>query len=427
MTTTIFNPALPLRRALAVCLAGIFALAATGCDTVDSLDAGTATDAATADAAVAAGPDELATFNLLGPGGIISGGSSVDLDEMSAYIMNALQGKATGFAYAIARNGQLARSGKAGYALMPAEGNRLMQTTTRMEVASVTKTVTAVAVLRLLEQLNISVDAHVSPWLPQEWTRGPGFKGRNQVTFRHLLTHTSGLDQAFQALQGPDTLKWGNTWDGLAFVVANGTQPGSPYAYKNANYALFRVIIPALWKATGSHPGINQITKANAGFWYTAYVQQHLFNPIGVNAVTCTPQAAYPDARAYDVNNPATPGYQASIPLADCGGHRGLHLSALELANFMAHLRYTNLYLSDAARQQMDALRLGWNPNSNGAGDKSGKYWHGGDLYFGNGREQHACIMKFPGNIEASVILNSSETNPTTQCGILLNAYEAAK
>ena len=60
--------------------------------------------------------------------------------------------------------------------------------------------------------------------------------------------------------------------------------PGSTSAYKNANYALLRLAIPALWKATGNHPGIVQITKASVGVWYLAYVQQRIFVPSGVNS-----------------------------------------------------------------------------------------------------------------------------------------------
>jgi CubicO group peptidase (beta-lactamase class C family) len=55
-------------------------------------------------------------------------------------------------------------------------------------VASITKPVTATAVMKLVEQGRVRLDERVRKYLPE-------FRGgeRGQVTIRHLLTHTSGL------------------------------------------------------------------------------------------------------------------------------------------------------------------------------------------------------------------------------------------
>jgi len=59
-----------------------------------------------------------------------------------------------------------------------------------MHVASVSKLVTAMAMTKLLYRHNISPDAHILPWLPKYWNKGPGVE---KITFRQLLTHTSRL------------------------------------------------------------------------------------------------------------------------------------------------------------------------------------------------------------------------------------------
>ena len=59
-----------------------------------------------------------------------------------------------------------------------------------MHVASVSKLITAMAMTKLLFSRNISPDAHISPWLPKYWHKGPGV---DRITFRQLLTHNSGL------------------------------------------------------------------------------------------------------------------------------------------------------------------------------------------------------------------------------------------
>ena len=346
--------------------------------------------------------------------------------RMAEYIEETLSHAAVGFAYVVNEDGQLAASGAEGWARKPGEGNLPMKTTTRMNVASVTKTVTAVATLKLLEALDLSVDEPISPWLPAEWVQGQGFAGASGVTFRQLMNHTSGLNQAFNAMSKLDQKNWKNNWKGLEFIVANGTTPNSPAQYKNANYALLRVIIPALWKATGTDPGIPYINSISAGVWYVAYIQNEIFKPIGVNAVVCQPQPGFDEALGYNVTDATKPGAMSSTALADCGGHAGLHLSARDLANFMANVRYNDAILSPANRLLMDTGKLGWRGGSNGSGIAAGKYWHDGFWKLGSGRELHACVMKYPNNLEATLVINSSQTSGQSTCRILQNAYQEA-
>jgi CubicO group peptidase (beta-lactamase class C family) len=353
--------------------------------------------------------------------------------EMRQHILDSLTGKATGFAYAIVKDGQLVVGEGVGKARTGPDGNRNMTRSSRLNVMSVTKTTTAVAILQLLDELNLSIHSKIEPWLPSEWTKGLGFWGANGLSFRHLLTHTSGLGQYFDQLKAmnPESAEsWGNDWDGLEFVVSNGAAPGSAYSYKNANYALLRIMIPALWKATGNHPGINVINEVNVGIWYLAYVQQRVFGPAGASGVTCAESNDATAALVYNASNTAAGGklVETNPPNLDgCGGHANLHLSALDLAKFMAHLTHGTL-LSPGQRFLMDGFRLGWNKSSNTQG-KVGIYWHGGDGKWTNGgvkREVHACVMKFPGDIQATLVVNSNITSGTYQCTVLLNAYKQA-
>ena len=230
-----------------------------------------------------------------------STGPSVQL-KMRQAIVADLTGKATGYAYAIVKNGQLAYHGGGGFARTGPDGSVAMSSSHRVNVMSVTKTITAVATHQLLGELNLSVDSKVAPWLPPSFALGDGF---DTVTFRQLMNHTSGINQLFTSLSEADQDKWGNDWDGLEFVVSHDITPGSSSQYRNANYALLRLAIPALWKATGDHPGIGQITKASVGVWYLAYVQQRIFVPSGVQAVTCTEPHPATAALLYDAAKPA--------------------------------------------------------------------------------------------------------------------------
>lgn len=357
---------------------------------------------------------------------VLSTGPSVPL-KMRQAILADLTGKATGFAYAIVKGGKLAYHGGVGFARTGPDGSVAMTSSHRVNVMSVTKPITAVATHQLLGEHGLSVDSPVAPWLPPSFQLGDGF---DTVTFRQLLNHTSGINQLFDSLSEAEQDKWGNGWDGLKFVVSQDISPGSSSQYKNANYALLRLAIPALWKATGNHPGIAQITKSSVGIWYLAYVQQRIFVPSGVNAVTCTEPNPATAALFYDATKPASGGVLSHIavgPLDGCGGHANLRLSALDLARFMAYLTHGKL-LNAAGTTLMDTGKLGWLQGSN-PGSAPGVYWHGGDGFWTSGgakREVHTCVMKFPNDIQATLVINSTNLSGTSQCGVLLNAYKDA-
>ena len=60
----------------------------------------------------------------------------------------------------------------------------------KMHIASVSKLVTMMAIVKILHEKNISVNTPVAAFLPTYFRRGANTHG---LTFRHLLTHTSGL------------------------------------------------------------------------------------------------------------------------------------------------------------------------------------------------------------------------------------------
>src|SRR5207237_5260274 len=64
---------------------------------------------------------------------------------------------------------------------------------TLYDLASLSKLFTTTVVMRLVEQGKLALDEPVATWLP-EFAAG----GKDSVTPRHLLTHTSGLPDYLQ-------------------------------------------------------------------------------------------------------------------------------------------------------------------------------------------------------------------------------------
>src|SRR5215467_9338611 len=79
---------------------------------------------------------------------------------------NALGSGLGGYAYAIALNGEILESGQNGYTRMPENGVASWTTDSRCNLASVSKTVTATAIMRMIQQKFIhSVNERFWPYL----------------------------------------------------------------------------------------------------------------------------------------------------------------------------------------------------------------------------------------------------------------------
>ena len=150
-----------------------------------------------------------------------------NVQKMAEAIHDELSGQVVGLSYAINHNGQIAIAGSSGKAKRGSNGNVNMSSKIRSTLASVTKNITAVMTMNLLQKKNMSVDAAVGPWLPSGWSKGKGYNGiGSQVTFRHLLTHTSGVNQVWNSLSESEKDKWNNGWDGAKFLVGKGSVAG---------------------------------------------------------------------------------------------------------------------------------------------------------------------------------------------------------
>ncbi|MCH9651210.1 MAG: beta-lactamase family protein [Deltaproteobacteria bacterium] len=349
--------------------------------------------------------------------------SGPDLQAMAQFLEDTLdENSVVGMSYALSQHGQLAIAGSTGFAQRNPDAEVPMTSKIRSTVASVSKAVTAPLIYKLLAANGLDIDSPIASWLPAGWVKGPGFvNNANGLTFRHLLTHTSGLNQEFNALkdaglEGP----WGNGWDGLEFVVENGTVPDSPRQYKNANFALLRILIPELWKAAGG-PG-TAVTKANVGERYLSYLHELVMDREDIESVVCWPQTGYPEAKGYNFDDMSLAGYSSSSSLDGCGGHANLHLSAQELTQYAAAFRFDDGIMSPGDRSTMRTARAGW--NGAGAVDGGTAYDHGGAWNHSGGRRTRTCMMELPNGVNASIIINSQPA--VGSCSALRQAFNAA-
>ena len=138
----------------------------------------------------------------------------------------------------------------------------------KVHVGSVAKTVLALGVLQLVTDGKLTLDTPVAPLVPR-LTLTNAWAASDPVRVRHLLAHTSGLDnirfwQMFSMHPRPDT-PLAAAFEGDPSLLLVHARPGARHAYSNMNYALLGMVIEAV---TGER--------------YERYLDRHLLHPLGM-------------------------------------------------------------------------------------------------------------------------------------------------
>ncbi len=131
-------------------------------------------------------------------------------------------------------------------------------------IGSLTKSITALAVMQLVEAGKIELDAPVQRYLA--WFRIADLQASAQINVRHLLNQTSGLPMSpgMTNLADVDNRPDAAERQVRALSTLKITRPvGSKFEYSNLNYNVLGLII-----------------KAVSGECYEDYIQRHIFGPL---------------------------------------------------------------------------------------------------------------------------------------------------
>lgn len=177
-----------------------------------------------------------------------------------------------GLAVVVVRDGEVRLSRGFGFAdleaRLPVRPDR-----TRFPLGSVTKTVTATAIMRLHERGLLSPSdpaaSHLPPGLlPEEAEGGP-------ITVHHLLTHTAGLEAKNIGLAVRRPAPAGATDRFLAREMPDRVfPPGRVYVYSHFGYGL-----------------LGRIVESVSGRGYADYVDAAIFGPLGMADSSVRPDA----------------------------------------------------------------------------------------------------------------------------------------
>jgi N-acyl-D-amino-acid deacylase len=186
-----------------------------------------------------------------------------------------------GVSVAVTNNGQVVFARGYGYADVAA--GQPVDVNSLFRIASISKPVTAVAVLQLIEQGKLKLDDRVFEVLDLNGdiaAAGAEFDPRmRDITIRHLLEHRGGWDRGesfdamFQSVRFANQVGVDAPADQFAVIKAMLSQkldfdPGERYAYSNFGYCLLGRVIEKL-----------------SGQEYDSYVKEHVLAPIGVTTM----------------------------------------------------------------------------------------------------------------------------------------------
>ena len=276
-----------------------------------------------------------------------------------------------------------------GYADVAAK--RPMRTDCLFWIASMSKPITATALMMLVDEGKVNVDEPVEKYLPefkgqclaveQDRHRVLLKKPRHPITVRNVLSHTSGLP--FKSPMEQPTL------DLLPLAQAVRTYAVSPLQFEPDS------------KYQYSNAGINtagRIIEVVSGMPYEEFLVKRLFAPLGMKDTCFRPNKEQLQrlAKSYGLNAAKTgleeiPITQLKYPLDDPARQPmpagGLFSTAADLSLFCRMILAGGTfggkrYLSDKSLQQMTSPQTGPLPESYGFGwdvdRKTGTFGHGG-------------------------------------------------
>ncbi|MBL7994561.1 beta-lactamase family protein [bacterium] len=156
--------------------------------------------------------------------------------------------------------------------------NKPVDKNTIFQVSSLSKFVSAVGVMKLIELGKIDLDTPVSRYL-KRWQLPPSEFDNEQVTVRRLLSHTAGLTDGlgYSGFESRDSVqsleasltKAKDADEGISGEVKVGQEPGSRWKYSGGGFTLLQLIV-----------------EETSGQSFNEFMTSHIFKPLNISSST---------------------------------------------------------------------------------------------------------------------------------------------
>ena len=205
--------------------------------------------------------DSIAIINLPLPGKITAAEITSIKNTCQSWFDTVLSLKGFNGGMIVAKDGNIIFEKYSGTGHLP--GKDFITDSTPMHIASVSKTFTAMAVLKLWQDGKLNIDDDFSKYFPAF--------NYPDLTIRCLMNHRSGLPNYnyFMETLGWDKNRFVKNEDVLDYLITRKTEltdispPGTHFSYCNTNYALLALLIEKI-----------------SGFKYSDYLNRNFFIPL---------------------------------------------------------------------------------------------------------------------------------------------------
>src|SRR5579872_1435695 len=336
-----------------------------------------------------------------------------------------------GASLAIASNGRLVWA--RGYGSADVELGQPVRAASLFRIGSITKTITAIAVMKLVEAGKLNLDAPAFALLPDihPLSGRLGDSRISRITVRNLLTNSGGWDTSISGdpVISPAILQIAATTGGqfppapeaiVSWMLDKPLdfEPGARFAYSNFGYVV-----------------LGRIIERVAGQTYEEFVRQEVLGPIGIENMrlgkTTLALRAPGEVRYYDypgaplvsslipgVNGPVPEPYSGMLPLESIDSAGAWIASSIDLARIFVMLdaQRPPAVLTPSSIQQIVTPAFGalgvspqGNPASYGLGlgveltGADGEWWTDGGTW-----GTQAVAARLPGGWVWSVTFNSA-------------------
>ncbi|HSU26494.1 MAG TPA: serine hydrolase domain-containing protein [Pyrinomonadaceae bacterium] len=257
-------------------------------------------------------------------------------DPIDAYVRNEMAKRhIPGLAFAIIKNNRVVKARN--YGLANIEQNSHVSDRTTFEIASMTKQFTAAAMLLLVQDGKVDLDASVGKYVsgvPDSW-RG--------ITVRRLLNHTSGLrddwdedDDFFLTHKSDDEFLKALVDRPLKFG------PGERFSYSCGPFVAGMVIAKV------------------SGMPYAAFMKERIFDRLGMSSTRINDPSAIVSGRAagYVYRGGTLKNGVRISPAAEARGDVGISTTVLDMAKWDAALNGTKFLKASSLKEMFGSAQL---------------------------------------------------------------------
>ena len=239
------------------------------------------------------------------------------------------------------------------------------------DLASVTKVMaTTVAVMRLYEEGEIDLDAHVADYIPPFAQTGKG-----HVTFRHLLVHESGFPPGkpfYRFCRSEE-----EAYDSL-YAMPLAYPTGTKTVYSDLGFIT-----------------LGRLVEVVSGVPLEEYVSGHFYQPLGMTSTAYNPPAGMwpniaptePEHNYRLTNRPGSAKNRITQLMNGVAGHAGLFSTARDLSKVAVMLlqegtyqgqryfRESTIQLFTGRQSEQSSRGLGWDTGNGEGKHRTGHYF----------------------------------------------------